>query len=166
MQTTLLGLAIAFIIALVAALVGPYFIDWNQFRPWIVVIEATLPNSQIECHEEWEEIITSAGYLFAYADGLVWLRTDERPPAPDAQGVRRRTARERDPDWLRNLAVEPRCRIRVGATTLEARYEPSPEPRADLERVVGLLREKYGADWVPDWYVDRGRVPVRLRPAK
>ena len=33
MQTTLLGLAIAFIIALIAALVGPYFIDWNQFRP-------------------------------------------------------------------------------------------------------------------------------------
>jgi uncharacterized protein involved in outer membrane biogenesis len=32
-QTTLLGLAIAFIIALIAALVGPHFIDWNQFRP-------------------------------------------------------------------------------------------------------------------------------------
>jgi large subunit ribosomal protein L24 len=32
-QTTLLGLAIALIIALVTALVGPYFIDWNQFRP-------------------------------------------------------------------------------------------------------------------------------------
>jgi large subunit ribosomal protein L24 len=32
-QTTLLGLAIAFIIALIAALVGPYFIDWNRFRP-------------------------------------------------------------------------------------------------------------------------------------
>jgi len=32
-QTTLLGLAIAFIIALIAALVGPYFIDWDQFRP-------------------------------------------------------------------------------------------------------------------------------------
>jgi uncharacterized protein involved in outer membrane biogenesis len=32
-QTTLLGLAIAFILALVAALVGPYFVDWNQFRP-------------------------------------------------------------------------------------------------------------------------------------
>jgi hypothetical protein len=32
-QTTLLGLAIAFIIALLAALIGPYFIDWNQFRP-------------------------------------------------------------------------------------------------------------------------------------
>jgi hypothetical protein len=32
-QTTLLGLAITFIIALVAALVGPYFVDWDQFRP-------------------------------------------------------------------------------------------------------------------------------------
>ncbi len=33
MQTTLLGLAVAFILALIAALIGPYFIDWNQFRP-------------------------------------------------------------------------------------------------------------------------------------
>ena len=33
MQTTLLGLAIIFILALIAALIGPYFIDWNQFRP-------------------------------------------------------------------------------------------------------------------------------------
>src|ERR1700691_1458956 len=32
-QTTLRGLAIAFIIARIAALVGPYFIDWDQFRP-------------------------------------------------------------------------------------------------------------------------------------
>src|SRR3954447_26396093 len=32
-QTTLLGLAIAFIIALLAALIGPYFVDWNAFRP-------------------------------------------------------------------------------------------------------------------------------------
>ena len=33
MQTTLLGLAIAFIIALLAALIGPLFVDWNQYRP-------------------------------------------------------------------------------------------------------------------------------------
>nr|WP_249145414.1 AsmA-like C-terminal region-containing protein [Bradyrhizobium diazoefficiens] len=32
-QTTLLGLAIAFIIALLAALIGPYYVDWNRFRP-------------------------------------------------------------------------------------------------------------------------------------
>jgi large subunit ribosomal protein L24 len=34
-QTTLLGLAIAFILALVAALVGPSLIDWGRFRPTI-----------------------------------------------------------------------------------------------------------------------------------
>jgi large subunit ribosomal protein L24 len=32
-QTTLLGVAIAIIVAVVTALVGPYFIDWNSFRP-------------------------------------------------------------------------------------------------------------------------------------
>lgn len=32
MQTTLLGLAITFILALIAALVGPLFVDWSQFR--------------------------------------------------------------------------------------------------------------------------------------
>ena len=32
MQTTLLGLAIALIVALLAALVGPHFVDWNAYR--------------------------------------------------------------------------------------------------------------------------------------
>lgn len=32
MQTTLLGLAIALILALAAALVGPYFVDWSGYR--------------------------------------------------------------------------------------------------------------------------------------
>ncbi|KPF98057.1 hypothetical protein IP86_12730 [Rhodopseudomonas sp. AAP120] len=32
MQTTLLGLALALILALLAALVGPFVVDWNQFR--------------------------------------------------------------------------------------------------------------------------------------
>lgn len=33
MQTTLLGLAFAVILALVAALLAPFFVDWTQFRP-------------------------------------------------------------------------------------------------------------------------------------
>ena len=35
MQTTLLGIAVAIILALVAALVGPLLIDWGRFRPSI-----------------------------------------------------------------------------------------------------------------------------------
>jgi FkbM family methyltransferase len=44
--------------------------DWSTYRPWIVLVEATLPMSQIESYEEWEPILINAGYAFAYADGL------------------------------------------------------------------------------------------------
>ena len=44
--------------------------DWHQFRPWIILIEATLPSSQIESHVEWEFLLLDNGYTFAYADGL------------------------------------------------------------------------------------------------
>lgn len=44
--------------------------DWSRHRPWIVVVEATLPMSQVESHESWEPILLAANYRFAYADGL------------------------------------------------------------------------------------------------
>jgi uncharacterized protein involved in outer membrane biogenesis len=46
-QTTLLGLAIAFILALIAALVGPYFIDWNQFRPQFEAEASKIVGAQV-----------------------------------------------------------------------------------------------------------------------
>jgi hypothetical protein len=100
---------------------------------------------------------------FAYEDGLVWLRTGERPPAPDASGVRRRDSADRATDWLRNLEHDPRCRVHIDRAELEARYEPSVDPAGDLRRAVDLLRAKYGPEWVADWYVDMGRIPVKLR---
>lgn len=50
-----------------AALTG-----WNarSFRPWIILIEATLPNSQTPSHHEWEPILLRNDYVFAYFDGL------------------------------------------------------------------------------------------------
>lgn len=44
--------------------------DWSKYRPWIVVIEATFPNSQQESHITWERILLSFSYHFAYSDGL------------------------------------------------------------------------------------------------
>jgi len=44
--------------------------DWSKYRPWIVVVEATLPVSQQESHDAWEPLILNAGYHFTYADGL------------------------------------------------------------------------------------------------
>jgi len=44
--------------------------DWAHFRPWVIVVEATLPMSQVENHEEWEPILLNARYSLAYVDGL------------------------------------------------------------------------------------------------
>lgn len=47
-------------------------INWSEIRnrPWVILVESTMPMSQIEVHENWESILIQAGYIFAYADGL------------------------------------------------------------------------------------------------
>ena len=44
--------------------------DFSHFRPWILVVESTRPNSTEEAHNDWENIVISNNYLLAYADGL------------------------------------------------------------------------------------------------
>ena len=45
-------------------------LDLKIRRPWILVVESTLPNTQLEDYEEWEELITAHDYRFVYFDGL------------------------------------------------------------------------------------------------
>ncbi len=45
-------------------------IDLAKWRPWILVVEATMPNSRLTNHETWEHLITGHNYHFAYFDGL------------------------------------------------------------------------------------------------
>lgn len=44
--------------------------DLERFRPWIIIIESTKPNSTEEIHEEWESDVLAADYSLAYCDGL------------------------------------------------------------------------------------------------
>lgn len=44
--------------------------EGSSSRPWIVVVEATQPLSQILSHDLWESIVVGYGYTFAYFDGL------------------------------------------------------------------------------------------------
>lgn len=44
--------------------------DWAKNRPWIVVVESTLPSSQIENYEAWQSKLLAFDYTFVYADGL------------------------------------------------------------------------------------------------
>src|SRR5690606_4763100 len=45
-------------------------LDLGRYRPWILVIESTLPNSTEERYADWEPLVTGSGYRFAYFDGL------------------------------------------------------------------------------------------------
>lgn len=45
-------------------------VDLTTWRPWIVVIEATAPNSTTPTHEDWEQGVLEAGYEFRLFDGL------------------------------------------------------------------------------------------------
>jgi FkbM family methyltransferase len=44
--------------------------DFQRWRPWVLVIEATLPNSRETNHGAWEQLVTGQGYRFAWFDGL------------------------------------------------------------------------------------------------
>jgi FkbM family methyltransferase len=44
--------------------------DFSVFRPWILVVEATRPNSPQVNYSEWENLVINAGYRFVYFDGL------------------------------------------------------------------------------------------------
>ncbi len=81
---------------------------------------------------------------FAREGDVLWLRAD------------------RSSDWYRNLLRDPRCRVRAGGLDLPGEREAVADESAALRHVVELWRAKYGAEWVGDWYVERGRVPVRI----
>jgi hypothetical protein len=81
----------------------------------------------------------------AYEDGALWLRTDA------------------DSDWYRNLLADRRCRVRFDGRELEGRYEEIADQQRGLRRLIDLWRAKYGSEWVGDWYVERGRIPLRVR---
>lgn len=45
-------------------------IELSIWRPWIIVVEATVPNSQVLNHHLWENRLTESSYHFANFDGL------------------------------------------------------------------------------------------------
>jgi len=82
---------------------------------------------------------------FAHEDGILWLRAD------------------RDADWYQNLIADPRCRIRIEDEEFAGLMEALSDGEAALRHLISIWREKYGGEWVGDWYIERGRIPVHVR---
>ena len=45
-------------------------IDLTVWRPWVLVVESTAPNSTVSTHDAWEPDVLAAGYEFCLFDGL------------------------------------------------------------------------------------------------
>lgn len=45
-------------------------VDLTTWRPWVLVVEATRPNSPEQTQDEWEGPVLAAGYRFCLFDGL------------------------------------------------------------------------------------------------
>jgi hypothetical protein len=45
-------------------------VDLRRWRPWVLVVEATAPNTTRPTHGQWEDLVLAAGYEFCLFDGL------------------------------------------------------------------------------------------------
>lgn len=45
-------------------------LNLQRFRPWLVVVESTLPNRPTPNHAQWEPLLLAQGYRFAYFDAV------------------------------------------------------------------------------------------------
>jgi FkbM family methyltransferase len=45
-------------------------LDLRQHRPIVILVEATVPQTRIESHMEWEPLLVGAEYSFVYFDGV------------------------------------------------------------------------------------------------
>lgn len=54
--------------------------DWEAFRPRLVVVEATRPETDIPAWDEWEPLLLAARYRFVFFDGLNRFYIDSAEP--------------------------------------------------------------------------------------
>src|SRR5450631_2839522 len=45
-------------------------LDLRRYRPIVILIEATVPQTRVESHKEWEAAVLGADYSFVYFDGV------------------------------------------------------------------------------------------------
>jgi hypothetical protein len=45
-------------------------VDLRRWRPWVLVVRATAPNSPQQTHEQWEHLVLDAGYEPCLFDGV------------------------------------------------------------------------------------------------
>ena len=84
-------------------------LDLTRHRPWILVIEATAPNSIVESHQHWEPAVLAASYRLVYSDGLnrFYLANEQtHRAAAFAYPPNALDGFVGNPEWLRRVRVQ------------------------------------------------------------
>lgn len=139
-------------------------ISFDRHRPWILVIEATEPNSQAPAYGDWEPIVLDAGYALVYEDGLNRFYLAEEHgelksafqlppnyfdffvPYPEWWVREQLGARERELNEARRLADLAAANERAGraetmVTHLQLEAARAEKERLELRNKVSLLEE-------------------------
>ena len=113
-------------------------LDWRSRRPWVVVAEATRPNSRELSHEEWEGILLDAGYSFVHRDGLNRFYLS-------AEHAELRAAFEYPPNYWDSFVTYRQRNAEVRAREAELRMQEA-EGRARVARAE-LAKIKASRSW-------------------
>lgn len=117
--------------------------DFARWRPWVLVIEATLPNSRETNHASWEGMVTSQGYRFVWFDGLNrYYVADEHPELREHFGIQ--------PNVFDEFISHHLDKAWASAIQLTRALSDSERHAADLgEQVTRLagLQEQLDAAW-------------------
>ena len=108
-------------------------IDLSVWRPRVVVVEATVSNTQIPNHAKWEDLLTGRGYRYASFDGINrFYAAEEEPGLVDLLGPAN-VLDEFTPAWLQ-LINEELARLRGYIGRLEELNAAKDAQLADLGR--------------------------------
>ncbi|WP_052191123.1 FkbM family methyltransferase [Luteibacter sp. 9133] len=129
--------------------------SFDAVRPWIIVVEATAPNSRVNTADQWETLLADSGYLRAHHDGLnIYFVAKEHaslldaftlPPnvfddfirANEAEALKRADSAEHR---AQKLDVEVRS-LRSNVDDISRRY--AAEREAKLEALAGLAELRH-----------------------
>lgn len=135
----------------------------SEVRPWIVVIESTLPMSQTPSYQQWESLLLAKGYQFVYFDGLNRYYVSDQHPELMAQSwlppnvfdgftIDGRASNVLSQDFQRRLQAAVENGQQSAAATLQDHEQAKQtllnqlaQTRAQLELEATSAREEYQA---------------------
>lgn len=125
--------------------------DFARWRPWVLVIEATLPNSRETNHASWEDMVTGQRYRFAWFDGLNrWYVAEEHPELMQHFGIQPNVfdafiSYHLDRAWANGeaqAAALTASEQRLGALALQAEAEAKEAEERRVRLEIALRSEQ------------------------